>query len=204
MLALLQVSCSGDCDGDCFGVTPLGRDDAPLGDVAHPQADEGGVVVALVNTPTPQVFLREHVVPLPKEVAEGREVFGLETLALEVRVGELTECRDGLGPAVAQVIGGWEEIHVFGVFQLLMVSMMRATMARTGEAIIPATPAHVRTSHWTMAPIMRSVKPRTIAPMDVMAVFSCRVERRSRRLLMRRISAKVGRVLCIIAWVCVC
>lgn len=167
-------------------------------------ADEWGVVVALVNTPTPQVFLREHVVVLPQEVAEGREVFGLEALALEVRVGELTERRDGLRPTVAQVIGGWEEIHVFGVFQLLKVSMMRATMARTGEAIIPATPAHVRASDWTMAPIMRSVKPTTMTPMDEMAKFSCRVERRSRRLLMRRISAKEGRDLCIIASVCVC
>jgi len=113
------ASWSECCDGDCFGVTPLGRDDAPIGDVAHPQADERGVVVALVNTPTPQVFLREHVLPLLQEVAEGREVLGLETLALEVRVGELAERRDGLGPTVAQVIGGWEEIHVFGVFSVV-------------------------------------------------------------------------------------
>jgi len=45
-------------------------------------------------------------------------------------------------------------------------------VASTGEAIIPATPAHVRTSDWTMAPIMRTVNPRTMHAMDVMAVFS--------------------------------
>jgi hypothetical protein len=31
----------------------------------------------------------------------------------------LAERRDGLGPTVAQVIGGWEEIHVFGVFSVV-------------------------------------------------------------------------------------
>ena len=79
---------------------------------------------------------------------------------------------------------------------VLKVSMMRATVASTGEAIMPATPAHVMTSDWTMAPIMRSVKPNIMHTMDVMAVFSCRVERRSRRLSRGD--------LCIIASVCVC
>ena len=84
-----------------------------------------------------------------------------------------------------------------------MVSMMRETAPSTGDRNIPTHPAHVRASAWVMAPIIRSVKPMTIANMDAMATFSCRVDRRSRRLLMRRISAKVGRDLCIIACVCV-
>lgn len=83
-----------------------------------------------------------------------------------------------------------------------MVSMTMAMQASMGEANIPPHATHVRVSHWTMAPIMRSAKETTMTPMDVMATFSCRVERRSRRLLMRRISAKEGRDLCIIASVC--
>ena len=159
---------SDDCDGDCFGVFPRGGDHTELGHTPHPLTDEGCVVVATFGAPQAQVSVREHVVVGLNERHELREYVRREAEPLQFSVGVLAESRDGCAPAVAQVIG---VCHGF-VFQLLMVSMMRATMASTGEAIMHPTPHHVRWSAWSMAPIMRSVKPMTMANMDAMAMFS--------------------------------
>ena len=111
MLVLLQVSCSGDCDGDCLRVIPRRGDHTELRYTGHPHTDERCIVVAIVYAPQAQILVREYVSVLPNKGAELRKHVSVKAKPIQEFRGEATEGGASLIPTVAEVIG---MCHVLG------------------------------------------------------------------------------------------